>query len=550
MLLEPSVLRTGRLNVRFVAELLLLASLPFLLTTAYTNSAASAQDQKPAGTRSAAQPGRAAPDLKRVEELLVEQTNAFRKEQRVAPLVRSPELAAAAHEFAAFMAQTDNFGHTADGRQPSQRAALHKYSSNFVLENIAYEFNSTGFATQDLANGFVANWKNSPGHRQNMLNRDVLDLGTGVAHSGKTGRYYAVQIFGRPSPKAITSAKDAEKGFRVADGAAATLPPAAAPNSAHPLAASRMTSLTNSGVKYTLPDRHYAVLKRGPVTAVIVDNSAVNTPDCPDHKAGYNGVAVLKHARRDGNLFVPAYAGLNFEHIHDGTLAIAREKFEPRVAPLQLRVIDGHTVELYQAPTPNFKLESCGRYRILEDGTIEYTFECIPRSKTFANGYIGLFWASYIQQPESTAISFVGRRAESKDLPALIRSISRAHGTDSTHPPAGHLPELKHAADFPLTLVYNRSPYVYSEPWFYGVNRGIALAQVFRSRDRVWFAQSPSGGGAGNPAWDFQWFVPDYKVGEAYGFTMRAASQPFDSDEQVQKSLQPHVQALNTVSRP
>ena len=51
-----------------------------------------------------------------------------------------------------------------------------------------------------------------------------------------------------------------------------------------------------------------------------------NVPELPGHRAGYNGVASLTHKRRPSNLFVAAYGGLNFEHIHDGTAAdMARE---------------------------------------------------------------------------------------------------------------------------------------------------------------------------------------------------------------------------------
>jgi len=316
---------------------------------------------------------------------------------------------------------------------------------------------------------------------------------------------------------------------------------------AHPLAAPGVTSLTDKSVKFTVPDAHYVALKRGDVSAIVVDNEAVDVPALPGHRAGYNGVASLKHAQYNENLFVPTYAGLNFEHIHDGTLAVAREKFEPRRSPMQLRLIDKHTVEVYQSPTPNWKLESCSRYRILEDGTIEYTFECIPREDVFKNGYIGLFWASYIHNAKDKAINFLGRpKDQAGSKSAWIRAVTTRHGVDSTHPPAGRLNSFKIDPKFPLTLVNHRSKYVYTSPWYYGVSHDMAYVPMFRSRDRIWFAQSPTGGGATNPAWDFQWFIPDYKVGQAYGFVMRTAYIPFKSRRQVQQATEMHRSALNS----
>lgn len=313
----------------------------------------------------------------------------------------------------------------------------------------------------------------------------------------------------------------------------------------HPLAAPGVTSLTDESVRFEVPAEHHVVLERGDVRAIVVDNEAVDVPELPGHRAGYNGVASLTHRQRKENLFVPFYAGLNFEHIHDGTTAGLKEKFEPRRFPMQLRVVDQHTVEVYQPPTGNWKLESCGRYQLLEDGTIEYTFECIPRSGGYRNGYIGLFWASYIHQPEAGGIHFMGR-PRGEHVPAgWIAATSPQHGTNGTHGPAEcpTLPQVD--ADFPLTLVNHPSPYVYTEPWYYGVSHGMALALMFRQRDRIWLAQSPSGGGRGNPAWDFQWFIPDYEVGQAYGFVMRAGYLPFESRDQIERETRVHREALN-----
>ncbi len=320
-------------------------------------------------------------------------------------------------------------------------------------------------------------------------------------------------------------------------------PPAGSVAETKPARSPGTTSLTNPKVRFSEPAEHFVELSRGPVTAVFVDNEPVDRGLAAGHKGGYNGVAYLRRAGMQENLFVPAFAGLNFEHIHDGTKAVDRERFEPRAAPMKLRRIDDFTVELHQPPTPNWQLESCGRYRLLEDGAIEYTFECIPRAKTFRQNWIGLFWASYMQAPEEKSIHFLGRAAADAK-PAWLKLLPEKHGVDATHPPAGKLPDLKFDPEFSLTLANHPSKYAHTESWYYGVSHGVAFVQMFRPQDRVWFAQSPTGGGGANPAWDFQWFTEGAEVNQPYGFVMRTAVVPFTSREQLERDIAGHLQAL------
>jgi hypothetical protein len=300
------------------------------------------------------------------------------------------------------------------------------------------------------------------------------------------------------------------------------------------------TTLTDSSVRYTVPEKPYVVLARGDVEAVVVDNRAVDDEVLPGHRSGYNGVALLRHASRRDNLFVPAYAGLNFEHIHDGTVQDRDILYEPRKAPMELRRIHEHAVELYQKPTPHWGLESCTRYEMLPDGAIEMTFQCIPRRRTFSNQYLGLFWASYIDQPESGAIHFFGHPAQGSPTPRLIELVSPAHGVRATHLAANDNREFSHEESFPLTLVFNRSDVRYDEPWYYGVSHGMAFVQIFRSRDQVRLAQSPSGGGGGNPAWDFQAFLSGYQLDRPSTLVMRALYRPYESPEQIRRAVEPH----------
>jgi len=226
------------------------------------------------------------------------------------------------------------------------------------------------------------------------------------------------------------------------------------------------TSILRQDIRFPSSEKGYVILKRGGIEAVVVDNRAVDDEMLPGHAAGYHGLAALRHTRQSRNIFVPTYAGLNFEHIRDGTVKDRDILFEPRKAPMRLRIIDEHTVDLYQPPTPYWGLESCMRYRLQEDGSIQMSFECIPRKDTFKNGYCGLFWASYIDRPESLNIHFMGydESKPSPQQPTWQEGITPSHGTLATHRGANDPRAFPHMPDFPLTLAFGFSKKRYAEP--------------------------------------------------------------------------------------
>jgi hypothetical protein len=79
---------------------------------------------------------------------------------------------------------------------------------------------------------------------------------------------------------------------------------------------------------------HTVQLDTGILQAVVADNEPYGT----EHQPGYSGVSELRLKSGDQrNLFVPLYAGLNFEHVFSGdSTSYGWHIFEPRRAPRQL----------------------------------------------------------------------------------------------------------------------------------------------------------------------------------------------------------------------
>ena len=258
-------------------------------------------------------------------------------------------------------------------------------------------------------------------------------------------------------------------------------------------------------------------LAAGDLTAVVGDNEADGL-----HRAGYNGLWSLTHVAEPVSPFVPPFAGMNLEHIFDGS-GDERDVFEPRREPMSLAV-DGDTVVLHQAPTTGFGLESWTRFQLLAPDYVDFEFRCVPRRDVFGFGYIGLFWASYINAPEDKSIYFLGGDDERRGWQQLC---TQAHNDESTVCKRDHRVGLELADGHRNLLYTSLSPLMHDEPFFYGRFRDMTLLYLFDADEGFRITHSPSGGGADDtlnttcPAWDFQFIIPEYRIGGEYSFKAR-----------------------------
>lgn len=113
------------------------------------------------------------------------QTNAFRQSKGLAPLAVNADLNTIAQKHSADMAGGRvAFGH--DGFSKRSSLVKEKISSVYSFaENVAYGVNT--------AEAVLTLWKNSAGHRKNILGKYKY-IGIGIAKD-KKGRMYYTQIF-------------------------------------------------------------------------------------------------------------------------------------------------------------------------------------------------------------------------------------------------------------------------------------------------------------------------------------------------------------------
>ena len=141
-------------------------------------------------------------DAGAVKAAVLAQTNAYRASQNIPKLEENAALDAAAAGYAAYLAQHEKMGHTADGSNPPKRVSAQGYKYCFISENVWSSFRHPDTTlAEELAGKAMDGWKKSPGHNANLLGKRAQEIGIGAAgwkQEGGQEIFRVVQVFASP----------------------------------------------------------------------------------------------------------------------------------------------------------------------------------------------------------------------------------------------------------------------------------------------------------------------------------------------------------------
>lgn len=127
-----------------------------------------------------------------VEADIIRYTNDQRARNGLPAFVTSAKLVEAARIHARQMAEHQRMDHTINAAPyPTLLSRLQAvgYAYSNAAENVAWNSQS--------AQSVVAGWMNSAGHRANILNPNLREMGAAMARSAR-GEPYWIQVFGTP----------------------------------------------------------------------------------------------------------------------------------------------------------------------------------------------------------------------------------------------------------------------------------------------------------------------------------------------------------------
>ena len=132
---------------------------------------------------------------------IFKEINKVRKDLKLEELVRSDVLVKSAQFHASYILKNGKLTHyqTKDKyKKPSNRVKAFGGKHAIVTENVAYQqFQSNQYTYKELAGMFVNQWVTSAGHYKNIKDIKVNESGLAISVNIKTGKVYAVQVFGK-----------------------------------------------------------------------------------------------------------------------------------------------------------------------------------------------------------------------------------------------------------------------------------------------------------------------------------------------------------------
>ena len=125
--------------------------------------------------------------LASASKIAVQQLNAFRKLNNVPLIADNAAIYTQCLNHSKYMASTGILTHNGF----SNRISSLGFRVGTAAENVAY-FSKIVTTADQIATQFITQWKNSAGHRANMLNKYVNLASVGIARNGS--KYYATMI--------------------------------------------------------------------------------------------------------------------------------------------------------------------------------------------------------------------------------------------------------------------------------------------------------------------------------------------------------------------
>lgn len=293
----------------------------------------------------------------------------------------------------------------------------------------------------------------------------------------------------------------------------------------------------------------FPALQNASFTAHISNNESLGI-----HRPGYNGVASLIPRHSGNNLFVPTYAGLNYETISLTGMptyrAPGREdhqaKFEPRCEAMHIEPADAERVVLVQPETSNAGVSACITFSVAEPHYLHQRIELTFHQRFCPEDQASVFsslWASYMHMPPDghlylkpgwrsgperdgwIGLTKAGHGAEGYELRPLpsdcrLGAADHLEAMESQEPLGG-----QQVAELPASPLAG-GPL----DFYYGLCDDQVFLMMFRQPEQVSLAYSPNGGGtepAWCPAWDYVLHLDDAPVGSTYTWEVCVVVKPF-----------------------